>query len=78
MIAMGFSGTIVAFTAAVLGGIGNLNGAILGSLILGVCQSLTGAYLSTTFRDVISFALLIGVLLIRPKGLLGERTIEKV
>jgi branched-chain amino acid transport system permease protein len=78
MIAMGFSGTIVAFTAAVLGGIGNLNGAILGSLILGVCQSLTGAYLSTTFRDVISFGLLIGVLLIRPMGLLGERTIEKV
>jgi branched-chain amino acid transport system permease protein len=78
MIAMGFSGTIVAFTAAVLGGIGNLNGAILGSLILGVCQSLTGAYISTTFRDVISFGLLVLVLMIRPRGIFGERTIEKV
>jgi branched-chain amino acid transport system permease protein len=78
MVAMGFSGTIIAFTAAVFGGVGNLKGAILGSLILGICQSLAGAYLSTTFRDVISFGLLIGFLLIRPSGIFAERTVEKV
>jgi branched-chain amino acid transport system permease protein len=78
MIAMGFSGTIAAFTAAVFGGIGNLNGAILGSLILGVVQSLAGAYVSTTFRDVVSFGLLVFILLVRPTGILGEKTVEKV
>jgi len=77
-IAMGFSGTIAAFTAAVFGGIGNLNGAIVGSLILGVLQSFAGAYISTTFKDVISFTVLILILLIRPSGILGERIAEKV
>jgi len=77
-IAMGFSGTIVAFTAAVFGGIGSLSGALLGSLIVGLAQSLVGAYVSTTFRDVITFGILIILLLIRPEGLLGKRTKIKV
>ena len=78
MIAMGFAGTIQAFTAAILGGIGNLKGAIFGSLILGVIQSLAGGYLSTTYRDAISFLILIGVLLIRPSGIFNKGTVEKV
>jgi branched-chain amino acid transport system permease protein len=77
-IAMGCSGTIVAFTAAVFGGIGSLSGALLGSLIVGLAQSLVGAYVSTTFRDVITFGILIILLLIRPEGLLGKRTKIKV
>ncbi|MFH1140006.1 MAG: branched-chain amino acid ABC transporter permease [Pseudomonadota bacterium] len=77
-IAMGFSGTIVAFTACVFGGIGSLGGALVGSLVVGLCQSLAGAYISTTFRDVITFTLLIVLLLIRPEGLLGRRTKIKV
>lgn len=78
MIAMGFSGTIQAFTAAILGGIGNLKGAIFGSLILGIIQSLAAGYLSTTYKDVFSFLILIGVLLIRPTGIFGKGTVEKV
>jgi branched-chain amino acid transport system permease protein len=77
-ITMGFSGTIAAFTAAVFGGIGNLTGAILGSLILGIVQSMVGAYISTSFRDVVSFSLLILILMVRPRGILGEKTVEKV
>ena len=64
--------------AAILGGIGNLKGAIFGSLILGVIQSLAAGYLSTTYKDVISFLILIGVLLIRPTGIFGKGTVEKV
>lgn len=77
-LSMGFSGTIIAFTACVLGGIGSLNGALVGSLIVGLTQSLAGAYISTAFRDVITFSLLIVILLVRPEGLLGKRTMEKV
>jgi len=77
-ISMGFAGTIAAFTAAVFGGLGNLNGAIVGSLILGVTQSLAGAYVSTAFKDVISFGLLILILLVRPMGILGEKKVERV
>ncbi|MBF0529523.1 MAG: hypothetical protein HQK55_09685 [Deltaproteobacteria bacterium] len=77
-IAMGFSGTIVAFMACVFGGIGSLSGALVGSLLVGLVQSLAGAYISTTFRDVITFTLLAVLLLIRPEGILGQRTKVKV
>jgi len=75
---MGFSGTIVAFNASVIGGIGSMNGALLGGLILGMLHSLVGVYISTAYRDVITFAILIIVLLVRPKGILGRYVEEKV
>jgi branched-chain amino acid transport system permease protein len=77
-ISMGFSGTIVAFTAAVIGGIGSMNGALIGGLLLGLIHSIVGVYISTAYRDVITFAFLIVVLLIRPRGILGEYVEEKV
>mgnify|MGYP000929539280 CR=1 FL=1 len=67
-----------AFVAAVLGGIGNLPGAVLGGVMMGLAESLTVGYFSSAFRDAIAFAILIGVLLIRPSGLLGKFRMEKV
>jgi branched-chain amino acid transport system permease protein len=67
-----------AFVAAVIGGIGNLPGAMLGGLLLGLSEQFVAGYLSTTFRDAIAFALLIVILLVRPSGLLGRRVVEKV
>lgn len=67
-----------AFVAAVIGGIGSLPGAMLGGLVLGLSEQLVAGYVSTVFRDAIAFALLILILLLRPSGLLGKRTVEKV
>lgn len=67
-----------AFVAAVLGGIGSLPGAVLGGVLMGLAESLTVGYLSSSFRDAIAFAILIVVLLIRPSGLLGKIRMEKV
>ncbi len=67
-----------AFVAAVIGGIGNLPGAMLGGLLLGLSEQFVAGYISTTFRDAIAFALLIVILLVRPAGLLGRRVVEKV
>jgi len=76
---MGFVPGMKAFTAAVLGGIGNVPGAMLGGLVLGVAESLGAAFLpSAQWKDVFAFGILILVLIIRPSGLLGERTAEKV
>ncbi len=75
---LGFLAGIKAFTAAVLGGIGSLPGAMLGGLLLGIIESLWSAYLSAEYRDVASFAIMIGVLVVRPSGLLGKRQVEKV
>lgn len=75
---IGFIAGLKAFTAAVLGGIGSIPGAMLGGLLLGVTESFTSAYLSTEYKDVVAFALLVLVLLIRPTGLLGKPDIEKV
>ncbi|AYA41197.1 high-affinity branched-chain amino acid ABC transporter permease LivH [Xenorhabdus nematophila] len=75
---IGFMAGMKAFTAAVLGGIGSIPGAVLGGLILGVSEALTSAYLSTEYKDVVSFALLIGVLLVMPTGILGRPEVEKV
>ena len=70
---MGFTPALKAFTAAVLGGIGNVRGAVLGGLLLGVVESLGISCIQTSWRDVISFGILVLVLLIRPTGILGER-----
>ncbi|WP_114194900.1 high-affinity branched-chain amino acid ABC transporter permease LivH [Edaphovirga cremea] len=75
---IGFMAGMKAFTAAVLGGIGSIPGAMIGGLILGVAEALTSAYLSTEYKDVVSFALLIVVLLIMPTGILGRPEVEKV
>lgn len=76
---MGFVPGMKAFTAAVLGGIGNIPGAMLGGLLLGLLESLGAAFLpESEWKDVFAFAILIVVLILRPSGLLGERTSEKV
>ena len=75
---IGFMAGMKAFTAAVLGGIGSIPGAMLGGLLLGVAEAMTSAYLSTEYKDVVSFGLLIGVLLIMPTGILGRPEVEKV
>jgi len=82
---MGFMLGLKAFTAAVLGGIGNVAGAMLGGLLLGVIESLgagyigalTGGFLGSHYQDVFAFFVLILVLVIRPSGLLGERVVER-
>lgn len=75
---MGALPGIKAFVAAVLGGIGNIPGAMLGGLILGIVESLSKAYISTELADAIVFGILVLVLLLRPAGLLGTKKHEKV
>jgi branched-chain amino acid transport system permease protein len=75
---MGVTVGIKAFVAAVLGGIGNVPGAVLGGLLLGCAETLVGASRFSDYSDAISFAVLIAVLLLRPAGLLGQTTAEKV
>lgn len=67
-----------AFVAAVVGGIGNVRGAMLGGLAIGLIEQFGAAYLSSSMKDVYVFTILIIVLLVRPSGLLGKATIEKV
>lgn len=67
-----------AFVAAVVGGIGNVRGAMAGGLMIGLVEQLGAAYFSTNLRDLYVFSLLIIVLLVRPEGLLGKATVEKV
>ena len=82
---MGFLLGLKAFSAAVLGGIGNIPGAMLGGLLLGVIESLgagyigdlTGGFLGSHYQDVFAFFVLIIVLVLRPSGLLGERVVER-
>jgi branched-chain amino acid transport system permease protein len=69
---------IKAFTAAVFGGIGSIPGAFLGGILLGIIESMSKAYISTQLSNVIVFAVLIVVLLVRPTGLLGKYVPEKV
>jgi branched-chain amino acid transport system permease protein len=75
---MGVMPGLKAFVAAVLGGIGNLRGAVLGALILGLAETLVAAYGDSSWRDALAFALLIGILLFKPAGLLGRYEREKV
>jgi branched-chain amino acid transport system permease protein len=77
-ISIGFWGLMKGFIAAVVGGFGNLNGALLGGLVLGLVESLGGAYISSAYRDAISLLMLILILVFRPNGLLGKEEIEKI
>ncbi|RGS73293.1 MULTISPECIES: branched-chain amino acid ABC transporter permease [unclassified Mitsuokella] len=75
---MGIMPGLKAFVAAVLGGIGILPGAVVGGLILGVVEAFVSGFISSTFRDAAAFAILILVLLVRPTGIFGKNTKEKV
>ncbi|MBF0309049.1 MAG: branched-chain amino acid ABC transporter permease LivH [Magnetococcales bacterium] len=75
---IGFVTGIKAFTAAVLGGIGSLPGALLGGVVLGLAESLFSGFVNTDYKDVFAFVLLIAVLIFRPSGLLGRAVVEKV
>ena len=66
-----------AFTAAVLGGIGNIPGAMVGGLVLGLLEGLGAGYLSSQWKNVFAFVILVGLLLFKPTGLLGERVSER-
>ncbi len=82
---MGFIPGLKAFTAAVLGGIGNLYGAMVGGLLLGLIESLgggyvgdlTGGFFGSNYQDVFAFIVLIGVLTLRPAGIMGERVADR-
>lgn len=74
---IGYVAGIKAFTAAVLGGIGSIPGAMLGGVILGLVESLCASYISSEYKDAFAFGLLIIILLLRPAGLLGRQVVEK-
>lgn len=75
---MGIMPGLKAFVAAVLGGIGNIPGAALGALIIGVVETFAASTVLSTYRDAIAFAILIGILIFKPSGLLGQKEVEKV
>ncbi|MEG3639468.1 ABC transporter permease subunit [Magnetococcus sp. PR-3] len=75
---VGFVTGIKAFTAAVLGGIGSLPGAMLGGLILGLSESFFSGFVNTDYKDVFAFSILVLVLIFKPSGLLGRPAVEKV
>ena len=74
----GFTLGLIAFTAAVLGGIGSLPGAVLGGLMIGLIESLWSAYFTIAYKDVATFAILAFVLIFKPTGILGRPEVEKV
>lgn len=74
---MGYSAGLKAFTAAVLGGIGNIRGAMVGGLLLGVIESLAVTFINPAFKDVVAFGVLILVLIFRPEGLFGETLADR-
>jgi branched-chain amino acid transport system permease protein len=75
---MGFQNGLYAFTAAVLGGIGNIPGAVLGGLVIGLARSFGSGYVGERWTSALVFVILIAILVFRPTGLLGSRTREKV
>lgn len=75
---IGFLAGIKAFTAAVLGGIGSIPGAVLGSLVLGLTESFATGYVSSDYEDVFAFSLLVLILIFKPSGLLGRASNQKV
>ena len=75
---IGFLAGLKAFTAAVVGGIGSIPGAMVGGLAIGLSESFSSSYLSTQYSDLIVFALLIAVMLVRPQGMFGRPPLQKV
>jgi branched-chain amino acid transport system permease protein len=75
---MGFIAGLKAFTAAVVGGIGSITGAVLGGLLIGLTEAFATGYISSTYTNLIVFAVLIVVMLVRPSGLLGRAPLQKV
>jgi len=75
---IGFVAGIKAFTAAVLGGIGSIPGAMLGGIILGMSESLFAGFVNTDYKDVFTFSLLVAVLIFKPTGILGQPEVEKI
>ena len=74
---LGFRAGLIAFTAAVFGGIGNIPGAAIGGLLIGLVQAFSDNYIGSKWTEVVIFGILIGVLVFRPTGLLGMRVPEK-
>ncbi len=75
---IGFIAGLKAFTAAVVGGIGSIPGAMLGGLLIGIAESLITGYISSAYTNLIVFGILIVVMLVRPSGLLGRAQLQKV
>ena len=75
---MGFNAGLKGFTAAVVGGIGSIPGAMFGGLLIGLAESYTAGYISSVYQDLIVFSILIAFMLARPIGLFGTRAIQKV
>ena len=75
---IGFLAGLKAFTAAVVGGIGSIPGAMIGGIFIGLCESLSQSYVSSRYSDLIVFGILIAVMLIRPQGIFGRPPLQKV
>jgi branched-chain amino acid transport system permease protein len=75
---MGVMFGLKAFVAAVVGGIGNVSGAVVGALVLGISEAMVIGYWSSTYRDALAFGVLIIILLVKPTGLFGSTQLEKV
>jgi branched-chain amino acid transport system permease protein len=76
--AEGFTPGVKAFTAAVLGGIGSLPGAVIGGLLIGLIETMWSAYFSIDYKDIAAFSILVITLIFLPQGLLGRPEVEKV
>ena len=75
---IGFLAGLKAFTAAVVGGIGSIPGAMIGGIFIGLCESFSLSYISTEYSDLIVFGILIATMLIRPQGIFGQPPLQKV
>ncbi len=77
---MGITGGVIGFSAAAIGGLGNVYGAIVGGLLFGVLQTTAAAFIprGSEFRDVVAFAVVMLFLIAKPSGILGEKSIERV
>jgi branched-chain amino acid transport system permease protein len=75
---IGFLAGLKAFTAAVVGGIGSIPGAMIGGIFIGLCEAYSASYISSKYSDLIVFGILIVTMLLRPQGLFGQRPLQKV
>ena len=75
---MGFTAGLKGFAAAVVGGIGSIPGAMAGGLLIGLAESFTAGYMNGTWKDAVTFSILVLIMLVRPTGLFGKPEIKKV